>query len=282
MRRAAAGHESGDALILDVREDDEWRAGHIPGATHVPLGELAERVAELPARQPIFVVCRSGKRGLDGTTLLRAAGFDALNVAGGMQAWQEAAPAARAAGRTGDLSPMLVAVPFGLAIGLSLGLVGAGGSILAVPVLVYVLDQPVKSATTASLLIVGASALVAGMARVGQGCICWRLAIAFGLTGAVGTVAGTELNSRASGEAILVLFAVVMLAAAYAMVRQGAGDDGSTDLPPLRWSRVLPVGIALGRDDRVLRDRRRLPRRAGARAGARCAAASVLQARRCS
>lgn len=89
--QAAAGLESGNALILDVREDDEWQAGHIPGATHVPLGELAERAATLSALHPIYVVCRSGKRGLEGTTLLRAAGFDALNVEGGMQAWQEAA-----------------------------------------------------------------------------------------------------------------------------------------------------------------------------------------------
>ncbi len=141
---------------------------------------------------------------------------------------------------------MLLAVPFGLAIGLSLGLVGAGGSILAVPVLVYVFDEPVKSATTASLMIVGASALVAAIARVGRGCICWRLAIVFGVTGAVGTVAGTALSSRASGEAILVLFALVMLTAAYGMVRRGNDDDASVEEPPLRWSRVLPLGIGLG------------------------------------
>ena len=51
-----------DAWLLDVREDDEWAAGHVPGATHVPLGQLGARTAEVPRDQQIYVICRSGIR----------------------------------------------------------------------------------------------------------------------------------------------------------------------------------------------------------------------------
>jgi uncharacterized protein len=92
------------------------------------------------------------------------------------------------------VSEALLALPFGLGIGLLLGLVGGGGSVLAVPVLVYVLAQPVKEATTESLLVVGTAALVsaADHARIGR--LQMRTALAFGAAGAIGAVAGTALN----------------------------------------------------------------------------------------
>ncbi len=78
------------AALVDVREMDEWRAGHAPEATHVPLGELAEQVGRMdPARQ-IVVICRSGRRSDLATAALRNAGYDAYNFSGGMQAWQQA------------------------------------------------------------------------------------------------------------------------------------------------------------------------------------------------
>jgi rhodanese-related sulfurtransferase len=76
--------------VLDVREDNEWAAGHAPGALHIPLGDLPARVdelAKLPDDRPIYVVCRSGGRSSRATAWLNASGYDAVNVAGGMKSW---------------------------------------------------------------------------------------------------------------------------------------------------------------------------------------------------
>ncbi len=77
----------GDGWLLDVREPDEWAAGHAPGATHIPLGELGSRTAEVPADQAVYVICRSGHRSANATRALTGAGWNAVNVAGGMQSW---------------------------------------------------------------------------------------------------------------------------------------------------------------------------------------------------
>ena len=79
-----------DATILDVREDDEWAAGHIAGSTHVPLSELTGRVADVPAADPLLVVCRVGARSAQVTAWLRAQGRDAVNLDGGLEAWVDA------------------------------------------------------------------------------------------------------------------------------------------------------------------------------------------------
>jgi rhodanese-related sulfurtransferase len=80
----------GDAAILDVREDDEWVAGHVEGSTHVPLSELVNRVDEIPAADPLIVVCRVGARSAQVTAWLRQQGREAVNLAGGLQAWEAA------------------------------------------------------------------------------------------------------------------------------------------------------------------------------------------------
>ena len=79
-----------DAVLLDVREDDEWAAGHAPHAIHIPLGELAERIGEVPQDGDVYVVCRMGGRSARATAHLNQSGWDAVNVAGGMQAWHGA------------------------------------------------------------------------------------------------------------------------------------------------------------------------------------------------
>jgi rhodanese-related sulfurtransferase len=82
-----ASQVPGDGWLLDVRELDEWQAGHIPGATHIPLGELGQRTAEIPAEHRVYVICRSGHRSGHATQVLNGAGWQAVNVAGGMQQW---------------------------------------------------------------------------------------------------------------------------------------------------------------------------------------------------
>ena len=84
---AHARHQDG-AVILDVREVSEWRAGHIPGAVHIPLGRLAEQVGELDPASELIVVCRSGNRSAAATSALQQAGFaNVRNLSGGMIAW---------------------------------------------------------------------------------------------------------------------------------------------------------------------------------------------------
>lgn len=79
-----------DAWLLDVREDDEWAAGHAPAARHIPLGELGARAAEVPQDELIYVICRSGHRSGQAAQALAGAGWRAVNVAGGMQQWAAA------------------------------------------------------------------------------------------------------------------------------------------------------------------------------------------------
>jgi len=85
---AAATLRDGGAFVLDVRQPDEWAAGHIEGATLIPLGELASRVAEVPLDRDVVVVCRSGNRSAQGRDVLLSAGYAAVtSMAGGMNDW---------------------------------------------------------------------------------------------------------------------------------------------------------------------------------------------------
>jgi len=82
-----------DALVLDVREDKEYAAGHIPKARHIPLGQLAGRIQELEKfkSKPILVTCRSGHRSARACGMLKKAGFETVyNQAGGIIAWERA------------------------------------------------------------------------------------------------------------------------------------------------------------------------------------------------
>ncbi|MGB9281823.1 MAG: rhodanese-like domain-containing protein [Pseudonocardiaceae bacterium] len=81
------------AALLDVSENDEWAAGHAPAAVHVPMGQVTQRLDELATvfpDRPVHVVCRSGARSARVTALLKQAGWDAVNVEGGMRAWAAA------------------------------------------------------------------------------------------------------------------------------------------------------------------------------------------------
>jgi rhodanese-related sulfurtransferase len=74
-----------------VREPDEWVESHIPGATLIPLGELASRVSEVPQDQEVVVVCRSGNRSAEGRDILLSAGFEHVtSMAGGVNQWKAA------------------------------------------------------------------------------------------------------------------------------------------------------------------------------------------------
>jgi len=76
--------------ILDVREPDEWAAGHIKTALHIPLSEVPGRLGDLPDEGEVLVICRSGGRSARATQWLNQNGYEAINVSGGMGAWQDA------------------------------------------------------------------------------------------------------------------------------------------------------------------------------------------------
>jgi rhodanese-related sulfurtransferase len=78
------------AQLVDVRVDREWEAGHIAGATHLPLEELPERVGELDPERPVVLYCRGGTRSSMATEALSVAGFDAVKLGDGIVGWSEA------------------------------------------------------------------------------------------------------------------------------------------------------------------------------------------------
>jgi hydroxyacylglutathione hydrolase/adenylyltransferase/sulfurtransferase len=88
-QRAAELHADGVTLV-DVREPHEWDAGRIPGARHIPLGELSQQAGTLDPASPVVFLCRAGGRSLMAAQALRAAGVEAYSMAGGMLAWDAA------------------------------------------------------------------------------------------------------------------------------------------------------------------------------------------------
>jgi rhodanese-related sulfurtransferase len=79
-----------DAILLDVRENDEWAAGHAESAVHIPMGEVVARMSEVPEGGRVHVVCRVGGRSAQVTQYLLGQGVDAVNVSGGMLDWEAA------------------------------------------------------------------------------------------------------------------------------------------------------------------------------------------------
>jgi rhodanese-related sulfurtransferase len=77
----------GQMVLVDVREPDEWDAGHIPGALHIPMGELAARLDEVPRDRDVVVLCRSGSRSAAVTKYLVHQGWQVRNLVGGMAGW---------------------------------------------------------------------------------------------------------------------------------------------------------------------------------------------------
>jgi uncharacterized membrane protein YfcA len=112
----------------------------------------------------------------------------------------------------------LLASPLGFLVGLSLGALGGGGSILAVPVLVYAAGQSVRTATATSLLLVGAAAIAGVGAHHRAGRVRVRTGVIFGLVGSAGSVAGSVLNRRLDPDALLLAFSGLIVVAAWRMI----------------------------------------------------------------
>lgn len=141
----------------------------------------------------------------------------------------------------------LLGYALALLIGLSLGLLGGGGSILTVPVLHYVLGYPVKEAIPMSLVVVGLTSGFGAISHWRAGTVRWRTALAFGPPGIVGAILGAELGLHVEATTQLTVFAIVLLAAAASMLRGGMASEPATprhDRQPLPF--ITLVGALVG------------------------------------
>jgi uncharacterized membrane protein YfcA len=142
----------------------------------------------------------------------------------------------------------LLGLAFAGVIGLALGLLGGGGSILTVPVLVYVLGVAAKPAIAMSLPVVGLTSLVGAVAHWRLGNVRLATAALFGVLAMAGAFGGAKLSVLLSGAVQLVVLAVVMLAAAVGMLwpRRARDLEAGDQTPPARWSLLAPVAVAVG------------------------------------
>lgn len=139
----------------------------------------------------------------------------------------------------------VITIVFGATIGLALGMLGGGGSILTVPVLVYLLQMDPHGAVTASLLIVGLNALMGSILHWRAGHVNLKEAVLFGLCGIVSSYAGARASALLSSSLLLVIFALLMLVVAAVMLRPKAGLAGkqATSQP---WWLILLGGLGVG------------------------------------
>lgn len=139
---------------------------------------------------------------------------------------------------------MYLAVLGALAIGVSLGLMGSGGSILTVPVLVYLVGQDEKTAIAGSLLVVGSISAIGGLQYVYRRMVHWPSVVLFGVPGMVGTYGGAAISRHVSGEVQLLVFELVMLAAAGFMLRPPKVRPA--DAPGQAAWKIVLDGLAVG------------------------------------
>ncbi|MGI8626474.1 MAG: sulfite exporter TauE/SafE family protein [Geodermatophilaceae bacterium] len=143
---------------------------------------------------------------------------------------------------------MTAAVILGLAIGVLLGLLGGGGSILAVPALVYGAGVPLAAAVPTSLVVVGVSSASAVLPRLRSGQVAWRIAGVFGAAGAGAAFAGAAVNRLLDPVLVLVGFAALMVVAGLRMLREQTTVGGDCALPGggVNWRGCLPKAIGSG------------------------------------
>lgn len=143
----------------------------------------------------------------------------------------------------------LLGFSLALLVGLALGLLGGGGSILTVPIFVYVMGYPAKSAIAMSLLVVGLTSLVGAVGHWRGGNVSVRDALSFGVLAMIGAFAGARLARFVPGEVQLALLAVVMLASATMMIRGALRPAPPRPGPPhpaMRVAAALGVGMLTG------------------------------------
>jgi uncharacterized protein len=142
---------------------------------------------------------------------------------------------------------VIAAAAAGGLIGVTMGMVGGGGAVLALPVLVYALGLGVHEATTASLAVVAAAAATGAVGQARRGAVCWSSAVWFAGAAGVGGVLGTALNQAVSATVLLLAFSAVMvLAARSTWERAGSGVVAFRGCPKPSPRLLVPAGFAIG------------------------------------
>jgi uncharacterized membrane protein YfcA len=143
---------------------------------------------------------------------------------------------------------VVTSVLSGAVIGILLGLLGGGGSILAVPALVYLVDLDVEQAIPTSLVVIAAASAVGALPKVRAGQVQWRLAAVFAATGVPATFLGTAIGEHLSQSALLIGFAAVMVVAGWRMLGDQAdtGTACSVGDSGINWRRCAPRSISAG------------------------------------
>lgn len=137
---------------------------------------------------------------------------------------------------------MLLISLLAIIIGILLGLLGGGGSILTVPVLVYLADIPTKSAIITSLFVVGSTSLIATITHASKKHVCWKTGAIFGSSGMLGAFSGGRLNAYVPDSLLLILLALVMLAASLSMLFKKAPISTESEIENLSFCpKELPV-----------------------------------------
>lgn len=138
---------------------------------------------------------------------------------------------------------LVLAVILSVAIGLTVGLLGGGGSILTLPLLVYLLGVEAKQAIASSLLVVGATALVGAVSHARAGNVQALAGALFGGAAMAGAFVGGRLAGLVPGASLLLVFAAILLVTALAMMRPRAEP---TEARPIAPSRIVPIGVSVG------------------------------------
>ena len=140
----------------------------------------------------------------------------------------------------------ILGIILALIVGIVLGMLGAGGSILTVPIFVYVLKYDPKSAIAMSLPVIGLVSLIGVVGHWRAGRVALRTALVFGVVAMLGSLAGTRLAAFVSGTLQLAIFGAVMLAAAVFMFRSASAQDAAEADASLRFLVLAPVGFTVG------------------------------------
>ncbi|PFG44261.1 hypothetical protein ATJ88_2981 [Isoptericola jiangsuensis] len=140
----------------------------------------------------------------------------------------------------------VVVLLLGVVVGVSLGLLGGGGSILTVPLLTYVAGMPPKEAIAASLLVVGVTSASSMLAHARRGNVRWRTGLIFGAAGMAGAFAGGLVGGHVPGTLLMIAFAIMMVATAGAMIRGRRGAAATPQDRELPVLRIVIDGLVVG------------------------------------
>ncbi|NDK31537.1 sulfite exporter TauE/SafE family protein [Nesterenkonia sp. Hz 6-5] len=141
---------------------------------------------------------------------------------------------------------LILSMVLAVGIGLSLGLLGGGGTILAVPLLTYVAGMPPKEAIAASMFIIGVTSAVSVVAHAWRGNVQWRTGFIFGAAAMVGAFGGGLLGSQLPGVVLMVAFGVMMVATALAMILDRKAKQSGEDRKKLPLIKIILEGLVVG------------------------------------